>query len=152
MNQSCCCCGRRDIVKLLLDHGADLDAATSSINSTPHACKNGDLFTTKLLLDRGCAVNFVDKYGKTALHHACLGRSCTECVKELLLLAHGADTTVKTRMERIHLMWLDIRLALMSSRIMRSAQILFRVYYTSKRTCCFLLQAHVGASVTQDTT
>ena len=94
MNQSCCCCGRRDIVKLLLDHGADFDAATSSINSTPHACKNGDLFTTKLVLDRGCAVNFVDKYGKTALHHACLGR-CTECVKELL--AHGEDTTVKNK-------------------------------------------------------
>ena len=85
--------GNRDVAELLLNNGADIDARMSD-NSTPliQASVMGYASTTKLLLDRGCAVNAVDNHGYTALHWACWFDN-TECVKELL--AHGADTSIK---------------------------------------------------------
>jgi paraquat-inducible protein B len=56
------------------------------------ACLCGNPSTTKLLLDRGCTVNYVNDDGYTALHCAC-STGCTKCIKELL--AHGADTSIK---------------------------------------------------------
>jgi hypothetical protein len=58
------------------------------------ACLNGHASTTKLLLDRGCAINAVDNGGWTALHKACW-KGSMECVKELL--TYGADTSVKNK-------------------------------------------------------
>ena len=90
-----CWNGHRDVAEVLLDHRADIDAATNR-NETPlnMACWNGHLPITKLLLDRGCAINAPNKDGDTALHCACWVGS-TECVKELL--AHGADTSIKRK-------------------------------------------------------
>jgi ankyrin len=88
-----CIKGHRDIAKLLLDHGADIDAATSC-NEGPllMACDYSNFSTIKLLLDRGCAVNVINKDGDTPLHCVCRNSS-TECVKELLV--YGADSTIK---------------------------------------------------------
>ena len=85
--------GHDNIGELLLDNGADIDALT--YNETPLilACDKGRHASfTKLLLNRGCAVDATDDDGDTALHHACW-RGSTQCVKELL--AHGADTHMK---------------------------------------------------------
>ena len=89
-----CDAGHRDIVELLLDHGADIDATTNN-NATPLmcACYATHASTTKLLLERGSKVNTTNRYGSTALHKACMGRGSKRCVE--WLLAKGADTTIK---------------------------------------------------------
>ena len=67
--------------------GPILNRQRVGCNITPlmWACQNDQLSATKLLLDRGCAVNSVDDGygGETALHEACR-ESSTECFKELL--------------------------------------------------------------------
>ena len=71
-----CLNGYRHIAELLLDHGADIDARTSS-NAIPlmKACMRDYASTTKLLLEHGLKVNDFDKYGATPFYNAtwCIG-------------------------------------------------------------------------------
>ena len=89
-----CANDHRDIAELLLLHGADIDARSSFLESTPlmYACENGSFSTTELLLERGAFVHAKDTNGDTALHLACKygnDASRRQIVKELL--ENGAD-------------------------------------------------------------
>jgi ankyrin repeat protein len=80
---------------MLLDHGADINAADNSGKTVLHAAfesfggKNYNCI--KMLLDHGADINAVDKSGKTVLHAAfeSFGGKNYNCIK--MLLDHGAD-------------------------------------------------------------
>jgi ankyrin repeat protein len=103
--------GHLDVIKLLLDHGADLsakkrDGATAptltgnkdvlalfkNVAALVTAAAGGDVNTVKALLDSGTPVNGLDQAGESALHAACWSGK-TEVVK--LLLNRGADPEIK---------------------------------------------------------
>jgi ankyrin repeat protein len=81
--------GRKEVVQLLLDRGADVNL-TSTYGDTPlvEAAKQGRKEVVQLLLDRGADVNLTPKYGDTPLVGAAKqGRK--EVVQ--LLLDRGAN-------------------------------------------------------------
>ncbi|PQE05385.1 hypothetical protein CJF31_00011154 [Rutstroemia sp. NJR-2017a BVV2] len=80
--------GHLEIVQLLLDHSADIKAA-SKYGSTPLqlASRSGHLEIVQLLLDRGADIEAADENGSTPLHLAS-GSSHLEIVQ--LLLDRGA--------------------------------------------------------------
>ncbi|KAL4227621.1 Protein fem-1 B [Mactra antiquata] len=85
--------GHYNIVKLLLDHGADVNHATVT-NSTPlrAACFDGRLDVVKLLLDNGANVSIANKFKNTCLMIACYKghKSVVE-----VLLEKGADSDAR---------------------------------------------------------
>jgi ankyrin repeat protein len=92
--------GKLDIVRLLIDHGATMNAKTSS--SEPHCTpcllakyeSRGDgTRVTQLLLERGADVKAQDINGETPLYlAACFGK--VELAR--VLLDHGAVATEET--------------------------------------------------------
>ena len=77
-----------DVVRLLLEHGADLQATNQRGSSAlRNAVRAGELETAKLLLDRGARLD-ADATGSSDLSIAA-GQGDQEMVG--LLLAHGAD-------------------------------------------------------------
>lgn len=87
--------GHVDIVELLLDHKANIEAMTDK-GRTPllWACGNGQLKTALTLLKRGAAVEARNEFGRTALICACdNGRN--ECA--LMLARYGASITYKDK-------------------------------------------------------
>ena len=90
-----------ECVKLLLEHGADINIKENYGWTALHmACRycneDSSIECVKLLLEHGADVNAKENDGWTALHLAC--RYCNEdssieCVK--LLLEHGADINIK---------------------------------------------------------
>jgi len=90
--------GSNDLVRLLLDRGADLKATDRQhgMNALQCAAMAGKADTVKLLLDRGAEVNSRDRDGKTALIWAAhYGRDETVQV----LLNHGADVSLKENIQ-----------------------------------------------------
>ena len=84
-----CRYGHLDTVRLLLQHGAEVDTVNNQGATPLHfACRAGHLAVAKLLLAEGAQVDKVDDHGDTPLQWAChqghLGVA-------KLLLAHGAD-------------------------------------------------------------
>ena len=78
-----------EVAKLLLDHGADVAAATNNGRTALMlAAAGGHEAVTKLLLDHGADVATATKKGQTALIRAAFGGH--EAVTKLLL-DHGAD-------------------------------------------------------------
>jgi ankyrin repeat protein len=77
--------GHVDILQLLLNHGASVNAVTNH-GYTPfhHAARVGHVDILQLLLNHGASVNAVDKYGETPLHHAAR-ESHVKCVKVCLV-------------------------------------------------------------------
>ena len=64
----------RDIVAVLLDHGAKADAKTRMGSTLLHdASLKGHADLVTLLLDHGAPVNLRNANGSTALHDAALG-------------------------------------------------------------------------------
>jgi len=62
-----------EVVKLLVNRGAYIDAADQSGRTALHvASVHGNRSTCLELLDLGCNVNAVDKKGNTALHHCAI--------------------------------------------------------------------------------
>ena len=92
------------IVKMLLEHGAQMDAKSND-GSTPlikAACSNCDSDedvkkVVKFLLDKGADVNARSNNGATALHWAC-HRGYLETAR--LLLDHGAALEAKDENQR----------------------------------------------------
>jgi len=81
-----------DVLKVLLDHGADVNAADRWGWSLLHyAAYDGDM--TKMLLDKGANPNIVEReMGRTPLHWAAFrGRK----TKVEMLLAHGANVDTR---------------------------------------------------------
>ena len=62
--------GHANIVSLLLDSGADVNANINGTTALMWASINGCEANVKLLLDRGADVNAIDEEGKTALMYA----------------------------------------------------------------------------------
>lgn len=90
-----------DVVKILLDAGAHVNAARVLYGETPlhYAAWSGDSEAVKLLIQRGADVNATtnaqapSKYGETPLMEAA-GRGFLEVVG--LLIGHGADVNAAT--------------------------------------------------------
>ena len=78
-----------ELVKLLLEHGADVNIKDDVDRKTPlyNACYKNKLNIAKLLLKHGADVNIKDGYGLTPLYNACYYNNI-ELIK--LLLEHGA--------------------------------------------------------------
>jgi len=83
-----------EIMKLLIERGADLNAASrTGLTVLHHAAKKINTPAVKLLLDSGMDVNIADNNGYTPLHYAARD---SEVDTVALLLEHGADTYAKT--------------------------------------------------------
>jgi ankyrin repeat protein len=81
-------CGRTKTVKLLLAHGADVNAtAKNGWTALMCAAREGHIETMKLLLAHGADVNAADKDGRTAWMQACR-ENHTEAAE--FLLENGA--------------------------------------------------------------
>ena len=85
-----------EISKLLLENGADVNAANFEDGTTPlmNSSYNNDTETTELLLVHNADPDLGNKYGDTALHMACR-QGYIEIVK--LLLKHNADPNVENK-------------------------------------------------------
>ncbi len=106
--------GDLDIVKLLLDKGANIDDKDTLSGSTSlmFACDNGKFDIVKLLLERGANVNLINNNENTALHNACeynpypypythwitLMNNKLLIIKELL--NYGADPNITNRLKQ----------------------------------------------------
>jgi ankyrin repeat protein len=91
-----CESGHMNIVKTLLDSGANLTAQGKNDYSPLHyACYKGHTNIVQLLLARGADVNIQNKYRSTPLHLACF-KGYTEIVQELLDNS-SADINVKNQ-------------------------------------------------------
>lgn len=83
-----CSIGNRDIVRYLIDHGADPSIATVKDDTCLMiACRQGHRKIVSLLLKHGVNVNAQSKTGKTALHECATSGSIRICK---LLFKHGA--------------------------------------------------------------
>jgi ankyrin repeat protein/anti-anti-sigma regulatory factor len=84
-----------DCVKMLLDHGADVNAVDNSGKTVLHAAfgmfNKVDYNCIKMLLDHGADINSVDNSGTTVLHAALKSSDGAnyDCIK--MLIDHGAD-------------------------------------------------------------
>ncbi|HLG97401.1 MAG TPA: ankyrin repeat domain-containing protein [Bryobacteraceae bacterium] len=87
-----CALGSSDAVKMLLDSGANVNAA-NEFGATPLMWCAGDLTKVRYLLDRGAGVNARSKAGRTPLSIAVTYNGSAEIVR--LLIAKGADVNAK---------------------------------------------------------
>ena len=96
--------GRTEVVKLLLEKGADVNVKQIGTGATAliMASQGGHTEVVKLLLEKGADVNAKDNNGITALLIAS-SKGRTEVVK--LLLGKGADVNVKTTNDGTTAMW-----------------------------------------------
>ena len=95
--------GHSEIVKLLLERTANINAVTDEYSTALHlASEEGELDVVKLLIDGKVDVNAQDLDGRTALHKAC---ECSEhddnCfqVAHMLITDGKADTQIKCHSE-----------------------------------------------------
>lgn len=103
--------GRTEMVRLLLDAGANVNMTTASEGRTPlHlACLNGNVDLVKLLLN--CATCYVDAQdydGNTSLHLVCQAGD-TKLVG--LLLRHGANVDARNRHDMTPIRQLELEVS-----------------------------------------
>ena len=90
--------GERELLILLLDHGAEVNAKDNNLWTPLHeAISNKDTETAALLLDRGADVNAADKNGRTALHDTAADG---ELKISAFLLERGANVNQKDKNHR----------------------------------------------------
>jgi ankyrin repeat protein len=82
--------GYAEVVRILLEHGATVDAKepTTEFTALIYASKEGHTETVRALLAKGADINVEDVFGKSPLIHALFGDHL-ETAK--VLLDHGAD-------------------------------------------------------------
>ena len=86
--------GRNDIIEMLLEHGADINAYDSNNWTALHfAAAENFVNTMELLLVKGAMVDAKDKTGATPLHFVCQEGFLAAA---RLLLKHGANPKSKT--------------------------------------------------------
>lgn len=95
--------GHVDVLKLLIDAGADPNARGSGRTPLMEASMRSRVDIMRELIDAGSDVNLSGNLGETALIMAASGRA-TETVP--LLLEHHADPTLSDRDKKTPLMWL----------------------------------------------
>lgn len=83
-----------EIVKILLENNADINAKSGEGSVLMGACYKGEMEMVKLLLEKGAEVNTDNDLGTTPLMYAILAGNM-ELIK--LLLEHGAKKDVKER-------------------------------------------------------
>jgi len=91
-----CFFGHEESVRVLLDHGAAVNAAAKNpmkVQPLHSAAASGRSATIALLLDRGADVNARQEGGLTALHAAAHGGQ-VEMAR--ILLGRGADSAIKS--------------------------------------------------------
>ena len=97
-----------DVVKLLLDHGANVNARDKFGRTTlSYAIRLGNLETIKLLLQAGASVNARDKYeGQTALMWAVWWRNVDMVKVDIvkLLVEYGANVNARDKIGSTALM------------------------------------------------
>ncbi|KAJ5366656.1 hypothetical protein N7541_000597 [Penicillium brevicompactum] len=85
--------GHEEIVQMLLDFGADVNAKDRNSNSAlATACRLGSKNVVQILLDSGSDVNAKDKNGSSVLHEACIAGS--ETIVQMLLNS-GSDVNAR---------------------------------------------------------
>ena len=85
--------GNKDVVKLLLDRGADPNKTTRRGYTPLHMAANWDqICVIKVLIEGGAVVDSVDNRGQTPLHRAALQGNANMYG---LLVKGGADSTIK---------------------------------------------------------
>ncbi|XP_014676382.1 PREDICTED: putative ankyrin repeat protein RF_0381, partial [Priapulus caudatus] len=90
------CSGQLDIMRLLLEAGADPNVAETKSGVTPlmRAVREGKEAAVQMLLSHGADVNAADSYGETSLYHVpCSGRLD---IMRLLLEAGANPNVAKT--------------------------------------------------------
>ena len=124
--------GYFDVVKLLIEKGADINATDSCGGYTAlmEACSCGHFDIAKLLIENGADVNVKDvMFGDTALTLANnKNRSEKDCIKVMkLLIENGADTEVENKLTRTVLLQAAIedRVDIVKFLIKNGANILF---------------------------
>lgn len=87
-----CFFGHKEVVRLLLDHGADASAKNRDV--TPlHPCQAGDFEVVELLMGRAC-VSVQDRHNRTPLHWACFGNhiEVVQCLVDQGARVHAQDS------------------------------------------------------------
>jgi hypothetical protein len=87
--------GYADVARLLLEHGADVNARDDLGDTPLHEAAHGHVDVVRLLLEHGADVNARDKNGQTPLHEA----ASWGVVR--LLPDHGADVNTRDKNGRI---------------------------------------------------
>jgi len=101
-----------DVVRYLLEHGADVDTEANTKQATPlHlASFHGGFQVAQLLLGHGVDINVRDKEGQTPLHGSLIGLhdGIADCYIDAIrsLLEHGADVDAldNNHMTPLHVM------------------------------------------------
>ena len=95
--------GRLECAALLLEAGADKDAADAELRTAVHlAARNGHLEVVRLLLQAGASVAQADAVGRTALHSAAV-KANLEVAQLLLEAGADKDATDNGGMTALHL-------------------------------------------------
>ena len=95
--------GHEEIVKLLLDKGADIEAKVSlgGISALSLACKDGHDSTVMLLLNRNARIDGTDKHGLAPLHYSC-HFGCQIVTKLLLDFRANINSICEKRFTPLH--------------------------------------------------
>lgn len=80
------------VVRLLLEHGADIGARTKTGSTPLHVCASNPSGEAKMLIEHGAEIDARDNQGLTPLYFAC---RAAWIPNTFLLLRHGADAMVR---------------------------------------------------------